>query len=43
MDAVNPVEEDAEANMGLKARYEVTKHSHTVDMMGPIRLFFQDR
>ena len=36
MDAVNPVAEDAEANIGLKARYAFTKQSDTVDMMGPI-------
>lgn len=33
MDAVNPVAEDADANTGLKARYEFTKQSNTVDMM----------
>ena len=45
MDAVNPVAEDAEANMGLKASYAFTKQSNTVDMMGPIHsdIFFQDR
>ena len=34
-----------EANLGLMARYEFTKESHTVDMMGPIHsdTFFQDR
>ena len=36
MDVVNPVEDDAEANKGLKARYEFTKESHTVDIIGPI-------
>ena len=45
MDVVNPVDDDAEANMGLKARYEFTKESHMVDMIGPIHsdIFFQDR
>jgi len=45
MDAVNPVADDADANLGLKARYAFTKNSNTVDMMGPIHsdLFFQDR
>ena len=45
MDAVNPVAEDDDANMGLKARYAFTKQSHTVDMIGPIHsdIFFQDR
>ena len=45
MDAVNPVAEDEDANMGLKARYEFTKQSDTVDMLGPIHsdIFFQDR
>ena len=36
MDAVNPVAEDGDANMGLKASYAFTKQSHTVDMIGPI-------
>ena len=45
MDAVNPVAEDADANLGLKARYAFTARSNTVDMMGPIYsdLFFQER
>ena len=45
MDAVNPVAEDADANMGLKARYAFTKQSRMVDMIGPIHsdIFFQDR
>ena len=45
MDAVNPVAEDAGANMGLKARYAFTKQSRMVDMIGPIHsdIFFQDR
>ena len=45
MDAVNPVADDADANLGLKARYAFTKNSNTVDMIGPIHsdLFFQDR
>ena len=44
MDEVNPVAEDADANLGLKARYAFTKRSHTVDMIGPIHsdLFFQE-
>ena len=45
MDAVNPVADDADTNMGLKARYAFTKQSQTVDMIGPIQsdIFFQDR
>ena len=45
MNVVNPLAADDEANLGLKARYEFTKESHTVDMMGPIHsdIFFQDR
>ena len=45
MDTVNPVAEDADANTGLKARYEFTKQSNTVDMMGSMHsdIFFQDR
>ena len=45
MDVVNPVADDADANMGLKARYTFTKESNTVDIMGPIHsdIFFQDR
>ena len=45
MDVVNPVADDGDANMGLKARYTFTKESNTVDMMGPIHsdIFFQDR
>ena len=45
MDSVNPVADDADANLGLKARYAFTKSSNTVDMMGPIHsdLFFQER
>lgn len=45
MGVVNPLAADDEANLGLKARYEFTKDSHTVDMMGPIHsdIFFQDR
>ena len=45
MDAVNPTAENDVANMGLKARYEFTKGSDTVDMTGPIHsdIFFQDR
>ena len=42
---INPLAAGDEANLGLKARYEFTKESHTVDMMGPIHsdIFFQDR
>ena len=45
MDVVNPVADDEDANMGLKARYAFTKQSQTVDMLGPIHndIFFQDR
>ena len=45
MDAVNPVANDDDANMGLKARYAFTKQSQTVDMIGRIHsdIFFQDR
>ena len=45
MDVVNPVAKDADANMGLKARYTFTKESNTVDMMGHIHsdIFFKDR
>ena len=40
---VNPLAAHDEANLGLKARYEFTKKSLTVDMMGPIHsdIFFQ--
>ena len=45
MDAVNPVADEDDANLGLKARYVFTKNSNTVDMMGPIHsdVYFQDR
>ena len=45
MVAVNPVADDADANMGLNARYAFTKQSQTVDMIGPFHsdIFFQDR
>ena len=45
MDVVDPVADDADANMGLEARYTFTNESKTVDMMGPIHsdIFFQDR
>ena len=45
MGVVNPLAVGDEANLGLKVRYELTKESHTVDMMGPIHsdIFFQDR
>jgi len=44
MDAVNPVADDNDANLGLKARYAFRKNSNTVDMMGAIHsdIFFQD-
>ena len=44
MDALNPVADDADANLGLKARYVFTQNSSTVDMIGPIHsdIFFQD-
>ena len=34
---MNPIEDDKTANLGLKARYEFTKESATVDMMGGIQ------
>ena len=42
MDEVNRVAEDADANLGSKARYAFTKNSNTVDMIGPIHsdIFF---
>ena len=45
MDVVDPVADDGDANMGLKARYTFTKQSNTVDMVGPIHsdIFLQDR
>ena len=45
MDVANPVAADDAANKGLKVRYDLTKKSHIVDMMGPIHsdIFFQDR
>jgi len=45
MDVVNPVADDDDANLGLKAPYAFTKISNTVDMMGPIHsdILFQDR
>ena len=45
MDFMDPVADDDAANLGLKARYALTKNSNTVDMMGPINsdIFFQDR
>jgi len=45
MNAVDPVADDADANMRLNARYTFAKQSNTVDMMGPIHsdIFFQDR
>ena len=45
MSVVNPLDAENEASFGLNARYELTKESHTVDMMGPIHSdkFYQDR
>ena len=45
MDIMDPLADDDDANLGLKARYAFTKNSNTVDMMGPIHsdIFFQDR
>ena len=45
MNAINPVADDDDANMCLKARYAFAKLSNTVDMIGPIHsdLFFQGR
>ena len=44
MDVVDPVADDANANMGLKARYTFTKESNTLDMMEQIHsdIFSQD-
>ncbi|XP_073234222.1 uncharacterized protein F54H12.2-like [Porites lutea] len=44
MNVMNPLAADDEANLGLRVRYEFTKESHTVDLMGPIHsdIFFQD-
>ena len=45
MDVINPVADDDDANMGLKARYAFPKQSNTVGMIGAIHsdLFFQER
>lgn len=45
MDAVNPLNADADANLGLKARFAFTKSSNIVDMMGTVHsdIFFQQR
>ena len=45
MDVVDPVADNADASMGLKARHTFTKQSNTVAMMGPIHsgIFFQYR
>ena len=45
MDVVDPVADDADANIGLKARYTFIQESKTVEMVGPIHsdIFFQDR
>ena len=45
MAVVDPVADDGDANMGLKARYTFTKQSNTVDMVEPIHsdIFLQDR
>lgn len=44
MDTVNPLAEDDDANLGLKARFAFTKSSNIVDMMGTIHsdVFFQE-
>ena len=44
MNVMNPLAADDEANLGLRVRYEFTKESHTVDLMGPIHsdIFFQE-
>ena len=44
MNVMNPLAADEEANLGLRVRYEFTKESHTVDLMGPIHsdIFFQE-
>ena len=44
MDVVDPVADDAGANMGLKARYTFTQESKTVNMVGPIHsdIFFSN-
>lgn len=36
MDVVDPSSADEEANLGLKKRYQFTKESKVVDMMGPL-------
>ena len=36
MDVVDPSSGDDEANLGLKKRYQFTKESKVVDMMGPL-------
>ncbi|XP_038058761.1 uncharacterized protein F54H12.2-like [Patiria miniata] len=45
MDSADPQAADDAANQGLKKRYEFTKNSRVVDMMGPIHsdIFFQDK
>ena len=45
MDIMDPLADDDDANLGLKARFAFTKNSNTVDMMGPIHsnIFFRDR
>ena len=43
MDAVNPVADDDDANMGLKARYAFTKQSQTVDMIGLSTAIFSSK
>lgn len=45
MDTVNPLAEDDDANLELKARFAFTKSSNIVDMMGAIHsdVFFQER
>ena len=46
MDVVDPtIEEDADANVGLKSRYALTQRSRVVDMIGRIHsdIFFQNK
>lgn len=45
MDTVNPLAEDDNTNLELKARFAFTKSSNIVDMMGAIHsdVFFQER
>ena len=43
IDAVNPVAEDADANIGLNARYAFTARGNTVDMIGPSTVIFSSK